>query len=143
MKVFTLGEAEQLRQEVEPLVIELVERRRQALEFERQLASLLQRIQLSGGLAVDYPRAIDLRRGHEKAMESFRQAVETIEARGCLVKDPDLGLIDFPGRLNGEEIYWCWRLGEDRIRFWHRRDEGFAGRKPIFPTETGNEPLVQ
>jgi hypothetical protein len=25
----------------------------------------------------------------------------------------------------------CWKLGEDRIRFWHSTDEGFRGRKEI------------
>jgi hypothetical protein len=51
--------------------------------------------------------------------------------------------VDFPARLNNEEIYLCWRLGEDRIRFWHRPDEGFAGRKPIDPNDTGATEFIQ
>jgi hypothetical protein len=143
MRALTLAEAERLRQEVEPLVIEAVEQRRRVVELEGRLTELVQRIQFTGGLAVDLRQAYELRRAHERAVETLRSTVERVEERGCLLKDLDLGLVDFPGRLNGEEIFWCWRLGEDRIRFWHRRDEGFAGRKPIFPTDAGNEPLVQ
>jgi hypothetical protein len=47
------------------------------------------------------------------------------------VKDLDLGLVDFPGRREGQEILICWRLGEKKIQFWHTPDEGFAGRRPI------------
>ena len=54
-----------------------------------------------------------------------------------MVKDLNAGLLDFPAIMNNEEVYLCWRLGEERIRFWHRQDEGFAARKPIEPGDTG------
>lgn len=47
------------------------------------------------------------------------------------VRDPEQGLIDFPGERDGELVYLCWRLGEDRVAFWHPRDTGFAGRQPL------------
>jgi hypothetical protein len=72
-----------------------------------------------------------------------RAAVERIQDAGCIIKDLEIGLVDFPARLNNEEIYLCWRLGEDRIRFWHRPDEGFAGRKPIDPNDTGATEFIQ
>jgi hypothetical protein len=40
-------------------------------------------------------------------------------------------LIDFPALYQGREVLLCWKLGEDRIAFWHGVDEGFRGRKPI------------
>ena len=60
-----------------------------------------------------------------------------IEQAGCVVKDLDTGLIDFPSVVNDEQVYLCWKLGEERIRYWHRMDEGFAGRKPL---PAGEEP---
>jgi hypothetical protein len=51
--------------------------------------------------------------------------------------------VDFPSIINNEEVYLCWRLGEDRIRFWHRQDEGFSGRKPIDPNDTGPKHSIQ
>ena len=45
--------------------------------------------------------------------------------------------------MNGEEVFWSWRLGEDAIRFWRRQSEGFAGGKPISPGDAGAVPPVQ
>jgi hypothetical protein len=142
-KQFTLDEAEQARRSIEPTLADALEQRRVALEFERELSGLAQRIQLSGGLAVRRQKARELRQGYDGATEKIQAAVEKIESVGCMVKNLDLGLIDFPGRLNGEDVFWCWRLGEDRIRFWHRESEGFAGRKPISPGDAGAVPPVQ
>jgi hypothetical protein len=50
------------------------------------------------------------------------------------VKDLDIGLLDFPCRVNGEIILLCWKLGEEGITHWHGVEEGFAGRKPIDET---------
>ncbi|HVB99176.1 MAG TPA: DUF2203 domain-containing protein [Candidatus Dormibacteraeota bacterium] len=142
-KLFTLAEAERARQRIEPLLTEAIEHRGRALDFERSLTALAQRIQFSGGLALRRDKAQTLRKGFDGASELMRTTVEQIEASGCQVKDIDLGLIDFPGQLNGEDVFWCWRLGEDRIRFWHRQSEGFAGRKPISPSDAGATPPVQ
>ena len=54
-----------------------------------------------------------------------------MQAIGCVVKDLDIGLIDFPTEFRGEEVYLCWKLGEPRIEFWHGVEEGFRGRKAI------------
>ncbi len=48
-----------------------------------------------------------------------------------MLKDIDLGLIDFPSIREGREVYLCWRIGEDRVGFWHDLDAGFNGRKLI------------
>ena len=37
--------------------------------------------------------------------------------------DTNVGLLDFPARIDGDEVYLCWKLGEDRIRFYHRQDD--------------------
>ena len=65
--------------------------------------------------------------------EALSDSLEGIRALGGDVKDLDLGLVDFPGRREGQDILLCWRLGEKRIQFWHTPDEGFAGRRPIDP----------
>lgn len=50
---------------------------------------------------------------------------------GGQVKDQRIGLVDFPGRVNGELVCLCWRFGEEAITHYHGLDEGFAGRKPL------------
>ncbi|MBI1787746.1 MAG: DUF2203 domain-containing protein, partial [Acidobacteria bacterium] len=93
--------------------------------------SLLNRVQLSGGMVVDRQAVLEHRRRRDESAEILRAAVESIHEFGCLVKDLDLGLIDFPTWYRGREVYLCWKMGETGIQFWHGVDEGFAGRKPI------------
>jgi hypothetical protein len=65
-------------------------------------------------------------------MEQLVGIMRTLEERGVLVKGIDEGLIDFPHlRSNGEEVYLCWKLGENDITHWHRIPDGFAGRRRI------------
>jgi hypothetical protein len=63
--------------------------------------------------------------------EALSESLDRIRTLGGDVKDLDLGLVDFPGRREGQDILICWRLGEKKIQFWHTPDEGFAGRRPI------------
>lgn len=65
-------------------------------------------------------------------LETLVEIVKGLEKRGILVKGLDDGLIDFPHiRSNGEEVYLCWRVGEDDIEYWHHIPDGFAGRRSI------------
>lgn len=57
--------------------------------------------------------------------------IHKIESFGCIVKDIDLGLLDFPSRREDAPIYLCWKVGETEVSFWHANDEGFRDRKPI------------
>jgi hypothetical protein len=54
-----------------------------------------------------------------------------IQRLGIVVRDPEAGLIDFPSQREGEEVYLCWRLGEDAVAWWHPTDTGFSGRRPL------------
>ncbi len=72
-----------------------------------------------------------LQRAVVEAIQSMRDAVEELQEAGCELKDPATGLIDFLSLRDGREVYLCWRLGEDRIRFWHDLATGFAGRQPL------------
>ncbi len=142
-KFFSLTEAESLRTQLEPLLIEAIEARRKIEDVDEKLDELAERIQRSGGLLVPYDRASKWRREHNHLASAIRSAVERIHATGCVVKDIEVGLLDFPSRINGQDVFLCWRLGEDRIRFYHGLDEGFAGRKPIDPRDAGYQSPIQ
>jgi hypothetical protein len=142
-RLFTLTEAERTRTEVEPALMEAMEARRKATTLEDSLVRLSARISLRGGLLVSYDKAAKKRMERDTLAEAVNSAIEQIEATGCVVKDLDVGLLDFPARLNEEDVYLCWRVGEDRIRFYHRQDEGFSSRKPIDPRDSGHQPPVQ
>jgi hypothetical protein len=58
--------------------------------------------------------------------------ITALQDDGILIKGIEEGLIDFPAlRENGEEVFLCWRDGEDDIGFWHSLDGGFRGRRPL------------
>lgn len=142
-KFFSLTEAESLRTQLEPLLIEAIEARRKIEDVDEKLDELSERIQRSGGLLPPYEQASQWRREHNHLAIAIRSAVERIHATGCVVKDIEVGLLDFPSRIDGQEVFLCWRLGEDRIRFYHSMDEGFAGRKPIDPRDAGYQNPIQ
>lgn len=67
-----------------------------------------------------------------KEMEDLVLIVKELLKQGILVKSLDSGLIDFPYlRRTGEEVYLCYKYGEDTIKYWHSIEEGFAGRRHI------------
>jgi hypothetical protein len=136
-RYFTLGEAEQTRREIEPLLIEAMEGRRKVGELQERLGALAARIMMTGGLLVSVEQTARVRGEHDHLMQQVKSALEQIQATGCVVKDLDVGLLDFPARLNNQDVFLCWRLGEDRIRFYHGLEEGFAGRKPLDPRDPG------
>ncbi|MDH2907614.1 MAG: DUF2203 domain-containing protein [Candidatus Nitrosotalea sp.] len=65
------------------------------------------------------------------AITSFYKSIEDLEATGVSIKSIDQGLMDFPSLMFNEEIWLCWKHGETEIKFWHGKEEGFNGRKPI------------
>jgi hypothetical protein len=142
-RIFTLPEAERTRKEVEPVLIEAIEFRRKIEPLARDFAALSSRIMLMGGIQVPHEKLAQQRLTHDRLAESLRAALEQIQSTGCLVKDLDSGLLDFPAIIDNKEVYLCWRLGEDRIRFYHGQREGFAGRKPLDPRDTGPENPIQ
>jgi hypothetical protein len=92
---------------------------------------MTQRIQILGGSMADRDSFVDEKKRRDSAARRLKDAIEQIQSFGCLIKDLDIGLIDFPSLYRGEEVYLCWKLGEDGINFWHGVSEGFGGRKPI------------
>ncbi len=66
-----------------------------------------------------------------EASSELREEVSWLNDRNILLRDPETGLVDFPARRDGREVYLCWRLGEDAVGWWHELDTGFAGRKPL------------
>jgi hypothetical protein len=142
-RLFTLTEAERARRELEPLLVEAMDCRKKLAGLDKDLAAVAARIMMMGGVIVPYAKLSGLRAQHQQLAETFKSALSRILETGCVVKDLELGLLDFPSLINNEEVYLCWKLGEDRIRFYHRQDEGFAGRKPLDPHDLGPGDVVQ
>lgn len=50
---------------------------------------------------------------------------------GIVVKDVNVGLVDFPSVHEDRVVYLCWKYDEEGVRYWHEKDAGFAGRQLI------------
>lgn len=62
---------------------------------------------------------------------NMADAAEQIESFGCILKDIELGLVDFPYDAGEDVVFLCWQFGEPRIVAWHSVDSGFAQRQPL------------
>ena len=80
-----------------------------------------------------------IKRELNSTVTKFYQSIEDLENTGVFLKGLDEGLLDFPAKRFDEEIWLCWKEGETEIKFWHEKDIGFMGRKPI---SVSNESLV-
>jgi hypothetical protein len=76
-------------------------------------------------------RAAGMEAELKSTADRLRAFVAELEEIGCEIKDFKSGLIDFVGQHQGRDVNLCWRLGEEKIHFWHELTAGFAGRKPI------------
>ena len=142
-RLFTLTEAERARQELEPFLVEAMDCRKRLSGLENDFSAVSTRIMMMGGIIVPYEKLAALRVEHQQLAETMKSALNRILETGCVIKDLDVGLLDFPAVIGNEEVYLCWKLGEDRIRFYHRQDEGFSGRKPLDPRDRGPGDIVQ
>ena len=130
MRLFTPDEANALLDEVRPLAERLSERKRALDAAEAARAVLLDRIAGNGGdLTPSEVTEAAARVAREAA--AIGSIVDELQRLGVQVKDPALGLVDFPCERDGEVVLLCWRVGEDEIGYWHGLDEGYAGRKPL------------
>ena len=104
-----------------------------------QLSELLQRLRdahgaLRGATLNARRQAASNGGAPEPLIESggeYMQLISEINELGVIVRDPESGLCDFPAERDGEAVYLCWQLGEERVAFWHPQDTGIAGRQPL------------
>ena len=126
-KLFTVNEANELLPTIRPLVEQILDNiRRLKIASE----SVIRRDQLDP----EAPNLMErLREDDEitRLVEQVKTWVETINGHGCMCKGVEQGLVDFPCVLGSEVVYLCWQLGEPSVNFWHRIEDGFAGRKTL------------
>ena len=132
MVYFTLNEANNILPEV-------IEKFKIALERKNQISKLEQQLQMVLSTTNKFDEYVPLKQQLNSAITQYYQAVEILEQTGVMVKSIDQGLLDFPSKRFEEDVWLCWKYPEKEIKFWHDKDEGFMGRKPI---EVSDESLV-
>jgi hypothetical protein len=136
-RTFTPDEANKALGEVRPVAERLVQLRERMRELGSSQSKLVIAIGGNGGGHT----AGDLGAAQAELVELSAAAsacVRSLDELGVLVKDADLGLVDFPAVRDGEPVLLCWHVGEDSVAFWHGYEEGFAGRKPVDWGEQGS-----
>lgn len=128
-RYFTREEAEALLPQVS-VVLRDIQREYAAMKVsELELDQLEMRARGNGHHL--HESIAKLQKTLKQSVQALRALVTELERLGCELKDPETGLIDFRGLRDGREIYLCWRLGEERILYWHELHTGFAGRQPF------------
>ena len=139
-KLFDRREAEELLPAIEPFLEEAQKQKRALDSITADISNAALRIMMLGGSLPPFAELNRKKNQREKVAEQLNQTVDEIQQTGCLVKDLDTGLVDFPSLRGGEKVYLCWKLGEERIGYWHGIEEGFAGRKPLDDAQPEEEP---
>ncbi len=129
---FTKNEANQ----VLPNVIKKFEF---SMAKKNEVSKLEQELQLSLATTNTFEEYVLFKQKLNSAITAFYEAVEILENTGAVVKSIEQGLLDFPSKRFDEEVWLCWKYGEAEIKFWHEKDSGFMGRKPI---EVSDESLI-
>lgn len=110
-----------------------------ALAKKNEVTKLEQQLQMSMSATNSFEEYVTLKQQLNSAITKFYEAVEILENTGVVVKSIEQGLLDFPSKRFDDEVWLCWKYGETEIKFWHEKDSGFMGRKPI---EVNDESLV-
>lgn len=130
MRHFTPEEANAELEQVRPLVEQLVAARGEhAAALERQ-EELERKIRGNGG-GIPPAELAQATAEVDAIARRLARLVDEIASHGAQVKDLESGLIDFPALHHGETVLLCWQLGEAEIAWWHRLDDGFAGRRAL------------
>ena len=132
-KMFPLEEANRLLGRVIPLVQQLQGLHDSILKTNQQLDQAVRKLSEGNGYPLQEikQRVEELTKHQLNLIEAFESSLRQLESCGCFLKDLSQGLVDFYSLRDGEPIFLCWRLGEEQIRFWHRVEDGFAGRQPL------------
>lgn len=122
-RYFTVEEANNLLPEIEPLMARLLERRAKVVSNRHKVASMLEHT----GSDVGGRDASDM----VQDFIEIERLAKRIRAYGCILKDLNVGLVDFLAERDGREVYLCWRYGEPTVQFYHELHTGFSGRQHV------------
>ena len=119
-RLFTPGEANAALEDLRVRLPRLREARQRLIDSGERIAAAVE-IDGGGVAGTDW----------FEAQEELKAELLWLAERGILLRDPNTGLVDFPAERDGERVFLCWRLGEDRVGWFHDEQAGFSGRKPL------------
>src|SRR5579863_4132221 len=116
-RYFDRNEAEELLPMISSVLNEAREEKQKMDSFDRDLAQAAAKIMVMGGWIPPHRELAEKRVSRDQSREKIKRAIEQIQEIGCVLKDLDEGLVDFPAMVDGREVYLCWKLGEERVGY--------------------------
>jgi len=129
---FTIASANNILPTVIEKFKKILRQKDEVIKIEQELEASL----VTPGTFENY---VVLKQKLNSSVTKLYKDIEDLESTGVVIKSIDDGLLDFPSQRFDDEIWLCWKYGETEIKFWHEKDSGFNGRKPI---SVSNESLV-
>lgn len=122
-KLFTVEEANALLPKLQELLLDVGRHRDELREKAPHMEPILRASATNGGGKI----------GSEYGVEAYNlySTIERIREEGVVLKDLEMGLLDFPHERDGRVVFLCWHPPEERVAFWHEIDAGYAGREPL------------
>jgi hypothetical protein len=133
MQLFTVEQANRTLPLVRKIVEDVVNQHRRWRETILELDLVSQSARPEDQIA----RVEELERDAlalSRELDGYQRELQDL---GIQLKDPRLGLVDFPSDIGGRTVLLCWRLGEPEVQFWHEANAGYAGRQPLSPALVG------
>lgn len=132
-KYFTVEEANRTLPLVQRIVSDIVEEYRRWRENIYRYELIAAQQQPGAGETKEQVR---LRELVDQSARKINEYVEELSLVGCVFKGFEEGLVDFYSRIQGREVFLCWKLGEPQVSHWHELEAGYAGRRPLAPELT-------
>ncbi len=121
---FTISEANKVLPSV-------IEKFKTVVNYKNQIMKMEQELNTTLMPNTTFEQYVKVKHKLNSTVTKFYQAIEELEKTGVVIKGIEEGLLDFPSKRFDDEIWLCWKDGETEIKFWHEKDSGFNGRKPI------------
>ena len=121
---YTPNQANEILPEIKRRFNKIIDKRNEIIIIQNEINSIINGYK-------SFLLFFDKKKELNKIISSLYREIEEIEEFDILIKSVDEGLLDFPSKRFNEEVWLCWKIGEEKIRFWHGKDEGFIGRKPL------------
>jgi hypothetical protein len=129
-------QANDLLPEIKKRLIKIINKRNEIVMIQNELNSII---------SDNRPFEIFFEKKNElnRIISSLYKEIEEMEKLGVLIKSLDEGLVDFASKRFDEEVWLCWKVEEEKIKFWHGKNEGFIGRKPLSVKGSYNEDKLE
>lgn len=130
MKTFTIEEANAALPLVRAIVADLFHLSQEVTERRQRVSFLLSNRERNESDPY-WQELAAVEASLEQDSLRLREYVDELRQLGIEPKSAVDGVVDFPAKLDGRDVYLCWKLGESEVLHWHEIDGGFQGRRPL------------